>query len=152
MNSISCKVFALFLLCLITPQESQIQAQTVSENSHKQVSIQVHATAMVFLVAGINAELYTWERERSVTGISFGMGYYDEGIEFPVHFYTLWNKTSKHHMELDYGFNFIWNGGPLPLPTLAIGYRYQDLRTSGLVFRAGLNFGIIPYIGIGYAF
>ncbi|MDF1570425.1 MAG: hypothetical protein P1P82_02285 [Bacteroidales bacterium] len=130
-----------------------IHAQT--DTFFRQNSIQVHASAMFFYVAGANFETYLWEKPKTVSGISFGAGYFsDGGIEVPVHIYTLWNKTSVHHLELDYGINLLVDPQDrfLPLPTLSLGYRYQNLSRKGFLIRGGLNLWIIPYLSIGYAF
>lgn len=123
-----------------------------NDTSGRQYAIQVHGKALVYVFGGMDFEMLAWEREGSITGISLGFGIWDEGYELPLHLVTLWNKHSVHHAELDYGINLLVypEGRVLPLPTLTMGYRYQDLSKRGFMFRAGI--GIMPYLGIGYAF
>jgi hypothetical protein len=141
-----CFLFAAFLSQIIYAQ---------ADSLFRQNSIQLHATAMFFYAVGANFETYLWEKPTTISGLSAGAGYFsDGGVEVPVHIYTLWNKTSVHHLELDYGINLLIDPQDrfLPLPTLSLGYRYQDLARKGFLIRGGLNLWIIPYLSIGYAF
>lgn len=143
-------MISVLFVALIT---QGIQAQT--DSVFRQHSIQLHTSAMFYLVAGANFETYLWEKPNSISGISLGTGYFsDGGIEIPVHIYTLWNKTSIHHLELDYGVNLLVDPRDriFPLPTLSLGYRYQDLSRNGFLLRGGFNLGFLPYLSIGYAF
>lgn len=144
------KLIIILLAVFIT---QNIHAQT--DTTLRQNSIQLHASAMFYIAAGANFESYLWERANTISGISFGAGYFTAGaIEIPVHIYTLWNKTSVHHLELNYGVNLLTDlrSSLEPLPKLSLGYRYQDLSRKGFIFRVGMNLFVIPYLSIGYAF
>ncbi|MEX0987981.1 MAG: hypothetical protein WD052_10935 [Bacteroidales bacterium] len=142
------------ILIVVTFSMYTIQAQA-DDKSYNQKSIQAHGAAIFYAIVGVNLETYLWERTNSISGISLGAGYFsDGGFEIPLHIYTLWNKESVHHIEFDYGVNLLVDPGSrfFPLPTLSLGYRYQDLSKNGFLFRGGLNLGISPYISVGYAF
>lgn len=66
---------------------------------------------------------------------------------------VLLTGKGNSHFEVDYGVMFSGAVDPKLLPIINLGYRFQDLSESGMVFRAGLGLEYLgPYISVGRSF
>lgn len=90
-------------------------------------------------------------------GLKFGAGvyqYYDDGSLNVILSYMCFTGDKNNHFELGLGvayLHFLSRSIKYVVPAPCIGYRYQK-PDGKFIFRTGIGFPELAYLGIGYAF
>lgn len=153
-NTLFFAAFSLFAIC---------QRQSDDKEKFKIKTSTIYGSLGITPLYGhvsTNFELMFVERPDKVfikRGVRVGTGiyqYFDDASLNSIISYTCLTGAEKNHFELGVGvayMHFLTRSANYLLPAPNIGYRYQKPE-GNFIFRSGLGFPELLYVGLGYLF